>query len=270
MSITLEEFRSFQDFLKRKSGISLADNKQYLVINRLAPLVKEMGLGEVPDLIKMVVTDPGNDLAAKAVDAMTTNETFWFRDMSHFRCLEETLLAELTKKSTSLSVWSAACSSGQEAYSVSLIVDQYIEASSRPANVRITATDLSDKILRQASEGIYADIELSRGLSKGLQDKHFSNVRNGMQISSQHRSRVSFRKLNLLDNFSSLGQFDIIFCRNVLLYFAGATKVDILNRLVQVMKPGAYLFLSSSEIIPSEVKGLETIRHAGCKCYRKV
>jgi len=270
VSITSVEFQNFQAFLKQKSGISLAVNKQYLVTNRLTPLVKELGLTGISELLAMIADSPGNALATKAVDAMTTNETFWFRDMSHFRSLEEKIFAELTQGNTSLSIWSAACSSGQEAYSISLIVDQYTEANGRPINVRITATDLSDKILKQASEGVYADIELSRGLSKALQDKHFLNVRNGMQISPSHRSRVSFRKLNLLDNFSTLGQFDIIFCRNVLLYFAGATKVDIINRLVQVMKPGAYLFLSSSEMLPSEVTGLETIRDVGCKCYRKV
>jgi len=269
MSLTGKEFQSFQFFLKQESGIALADNKQYLVENRLSPLVKEMGLSGVSALLALIIARPSKELVGKVVDSMTTNETFWFRDMSHFRCLEDRIFPELAKKNTSLSVWSAACSSGQEAYSISLTSNEYTEKGGRPINIRITATDLSDKILRQASEGTYADIELSRGLSKELQNKHFSNVRNGMQISSRHRSRVSFRKLNLLDDFSRLGQFDIIFCRNVLLYFAGATKIDILNRIIQVMKPGAYLFLSSSEMLPSTLVGLETIRDVGCKCYRK-
>jgi len=269
MSIAALEFQNFQAFLKLKSGISLADNKQYLVTNRLTPLVKELGLTGISELLAIIAAAPADDLAAKVVDAMTTNETFWFRDMSHFRCLEERLFAELAQRSPSLSVWSAACSSGQEAYSISIIVDQYNKTNSRPINVRITATDLSDKILKKAREGVYADIELARGLSKEVQDKHFSNVRKGMQISPLHRSILSFSKLNLLDNFSKLGQFDIIFCRNVLLYFADATKVDIINRLVQAMKPGAYLFLSSTEILPLGVTGLETIRDVGCKCYRK-
>ncbi|ORU94558.1 MAG: hypothetical protein A6F70_09210 [Cycloclasticus sp. symbiont of Bathymodiolus heckerae] len=270
MSITAQEFQQFQAFLKQRSGISLAANKQYLVANRLSPLMKEMGLDCVSDLLTMIIAMPNKDLAIKAVDAMTTNETFWFRDTSHFHYLENKLFAELTAKNASLNVWSAACSSGQEPYSISLVVDKYIEASNKRINVRITATDLSDKTLQQAKEGVYADIELSRGLPNELQKKHFSGVRNGLQISSSHRSRVSFRKLNLLDNFSGLGQFDIVFCRNVLLYFAGPTKLDILNRIAQVMKPGAYLFLSSSEIVPSEMKGFETIRDAGCKCYRKI
>jgi len=270
VSITAQEFQHFRKFLKRSSGIALADNKQYLVSNRLRPLLKEMGLDRVSDLLAMIAAMPTCDLTAKVIDAMTTNETFWFRDTSHFQYLETKLLAMLSKKGTPLSVWSAACSSGQEPYSISLSVDKYIKASGKQVKVSITATDLSDKTLRQAKHGIYADMELSRGLPNELQREHFSGVRDGLQISPRHRARTSFRKLNLLDNFSTLGQFDIVFCRNVLLYFAGPTKLDILNRIVNVMKPGAYLFLSSSEIIPSEINGLETIRDATCKCYRKI
>jgi chemotaxis protein methyltransferase CheR len=270
MSITTQEFQRFQLFLKKSSGISLAENKQYLVNNRLRPLMKEIGIDSLSDMLTMIDAMPGSDLAVKAIDAMTTNETFWFRDTSHFNYLETKLLAELSQKSRSISVWSAACSSGQEPYSISLTVDKFIKKSGNQVNARVTATDLSDKILSQAKAGVYADIELSRGLPIELQKEHFSGVRGGLQISASHRSRMSFRKLNLLDNFSTLGQFDIIFCRNVLLYFAAATKVDILNRMIHVMKPGAHLFLSSSESIPHDLKGLETIRELGCKCYRKV
>ncbi|MBL4743369.1 MAG: protein-glutamate O-methyltransferase CheR [Cycloclasticus sp.] len=269
MSITAQEFQNFKEFLKKRSGISLADNKQYLVSNRLRPLMKEVGIDNLSDLLSMIIALPNNELAVKAVDAMTTNETFWFRDTSHFHCLETKLFAELTQKSSSLSIWSAACSSGQEPYSISLSLDKYIKASGKRVNVRMTGTDLSDKILAKAKAGIYADIEVSRGLPNDLLKEHFAGVKDGLQISSTHRSRLSFRKLNLLDNFSSLGQFDIIFCRNVLLYFAGPTKLDILNRITNVMKPGGVLFLSSSEIAPSTVKGLETVRDAGCKFYRK-
>jgi chemotaxis protein methyltransferase CheR len=232
--------------------------------------MKEMGIDSISDLLTMIEAIPEADLAAKAIDAMTTNETFWFRDTAHFRCLEATLFAERSQSKSTLSIWSAACSSGQEPYSISLSFDKFLQSSDKRVNLRVTATDLSDKILSQAKAGIYADIELSRGLPNETQKQNFSGVRDGLQISSSHRSRMSFRKLNLLNGFSGLGQFDIIFCRNVLLYFTGATKVDVLNRLVGVMKSGAYLFLSSSEILPREIATLETVRIAGCKCYRKV
>ena len=269
MSITAQEFQHFRKFLERTSGIALADNKQYLVTNRLRPLLKEMGLDRASDLLAMIAALPTSDLAAKVVDAMTTNETFWFRDSSHFHYLETKLIAMLSAKNRPLSVWSTACSSGQEPYSISLSIDKYIKASGKQVEVSITATDLSDKILSQAKQGIYADIELSRGLPNELQLEHFSGVRGGLQISPAHRARMSFKRLNLLDDFSGLGQFDIVFCRNVLLYFTASTKLEILKRIVDVMKPGAYLFLSSSEIIPPELEGFETIRDATCKCYRK-
>lgn len=269
MTLTTQEFQRFREFLKQRSGISLAENKQYLVTNRLRPLMQELGIASISDLLTIIDSRSNNALEAKTIDAMTTNETFWFRDGSHFHCLEALLFAELLQKSTSLSVWSAACSSGQEPYSISLSFNKFMETTGKQAALRIIATDLSVKILNQAKEGKYADIELARGLPSEIQQKHFSGVRGGLQISSSHRSRLSFRQLNLLDSFSSLGQFDIVFCRNVLLYFAGQTRVDILNRIAFVMKPGAYLFLSSSEVLPSDVTSLKTVRIAGCKCYKK-
>lgn len=271
MSISRQEFLNFRDFLKQSSGIALSDSKQYLVNNRLRPLMVESGLDNLSDLLSMIHAMPNKDLAVKAVDAMTTNETFWFRDVSHFHYLEATLFAELSRINSSIRVWSAACSSGQEPYSISLSFNKYLEACGQKSpSLQIVATDISDSVLSRARNGIYADLELSRGLPNGLKDSHFSGVKGGWQISLPHRSRVNFSQLNLLSDFSSLGQFDIIFCRNVLLYFSAETKKDILVRMLQRMKQGAYLFLSSSEIPPREFNNLQTIRVAGCKCYRKV
>ena len=270
MDLTSFEFQRFRQFLKENSGISLSDSKQYLVTNRLRPLMKEVGIDDLSDLLSMIEAMPNHDLAAKAIDAMTTNETFWFRDSSHFRFLETTLLAEMLESSPQLTIWSAACSSGQEPFSISLSVEKALKKTARQSAVKIIATDLSDKILYKAKAGIYADIELTRGLSNSIKKQHFTGVRDGWQIASSHRSRVTFSKLNLLENFSTLGQFDIIFCRNVLIYFAVPTKVDILNRIIKVMKQGAYLFLSSSEVLPVEIQGLEVVRHSDCKCYRKI
>ena len=270
MSISRQEFLSFRGFLKLRSGIALSDSKQYLVSNRLRPLMEESGLDSLSDLLSMIHAMPDDALAIKAVDAMTTNETFWFRDGSHFNYLESTLFAELSRLNTSLRVWSAACSSGQEPYSISLSFDKCIDACGRLSHLKITATDISDSVLNRARDGVYTDLELSRGLPNELKARHFSGVKGGWQISQVHRSRVGFSKVNLLNDFSKLGQFDIIFCRNVLLYFSAETKLDILTRMIQTMKLGAYLFLSSSEILPPEVKGLQPVRVAGCKCYRKI
>ncbi|MEW5056381.1 MAG: protein-glutamate O-methyltransferase CheR [Cycloclasticus sp.] len=270
MSISRQEFHRFRDFLMQRSGIALSDNKQYLVNNRLRPLIVEAGVDSLSDLLSLIDAMPNNDLAVKAVDAMTTNETFWFRDGSHFHYLENKLFAELSRLGSPLRVWSAACSSGQEPYSISLSFNKYLKSGGQASQLKITATDLSENILKRAREGIYAELELSRGLPNELKHSDFSGIKEGWQISRAHRSAVSFSKINLLGDLSRLGQFDIVFCRNVLLYFSAATKLDILQRIIQTMKLGAYLFLSSSEIIPAELNGLQTIRVAGCKCYRKV
>jgi len=270
VSISRQAFQQFREFLKARSGIALSDNKQYLVNNRLQPLVLEAGVDDLSDLLSLIDAMPNDDLAVKAIDAMTTNETFWFRDASHFQYLESTVFAELARMNSSIRIWSAACSSGQESYSISLSYTKFADMSGTSARIKITATDLSNAVLSRAREGVYADLELSRGLPNDLKTKHFSGVRDGWKISQAHRSRIGFSQLNLLDDFSNLGQFDIVFCRNVLLYFSASTKLDILLRIADNMKLGAYLFLSSSEILPPDIKNLQTIRVAGCKCYRKV
>lgn len=270
MELTTHEFLRFRKFLKKNSGILLSDSKQYLVTNRLRPLMREVGIDDLSDLLSMIEAMPNHDLATKAIDAMTTNETFWFRDSSHFRFLETTLLAERLESSPQLTIWSAACSSGQEPFSISLSVDKVFKNFAKQPRLKIIATDISDKTISKAKTGVYSDIELTRGMPNSLKNEHFKGVRDGWQIASSHRSRVTFGRLNLLKDFSNLGQFDIIFCRNVLMYFNAPAKVDILNRIINVMKQGAYLFLSSSEVLPAEIKSLEVIRNADCKCYRKI
>ncbi|MFT6624102.1 MAG: chemotaxis protein methyltransferase CheR [Cycloclasticus sp.] len=270
MELTTHEFLRFREFLKNNSGILLPDSKQYLVTNRLRPLMKEVGMDDLSDLLSMIEAMPDKELAAKVIDVMTTDETFWFKDSSHFRFLETTVLPEMLESSPQLTIWSAACSSGQEPFSISLSIDKALKKSAKKPYLKIIATDVSDKALSKAKVGVYSDVELTRGMPNSLKNEHFTGVRDGWQIASSHRSRVTFGRLNLLKDFSNLGQFDIVFCRNVLMYFAVSAKTDILNRITSLMKQGAYLFLSSSETLPAEIKNLEVIRNADCKCYRKI
>ncbi|MBQ0724265.1 MAG: protein-glutamate O-methyltransferase CheR [Cycloclasticus sp.] len=268
MEITALEFQRFQTFLKVASGISLADNKQYLVNNRLRPLLNEIGVDELDDLLSLIEAMPDDNLTMKVVEAMTTNETFWFRDSLHFHALEQKVVTELGEKGR-ISLWSAACSTGQEAFSLSLSIDKALRLINKRPTVQIVATDISEKNIDQAKQGVYTDIQLSRGLPNETKIDHFKGVRGGWQIADKHRSRVSFKSLNLINDFSDVGEFDVVFCRNVLIYFSMSTKIDILNRIAQRMKQGAYLFLSSSEQVPAEVKGLQIVRDSGCKYYRK-
>lgn len=270
MEITINEFSRFQGFLKGCSGISLGDNKQYLVVNRIKPVMRKNNISQFSGILSQLETNPSSSLSLEVIDAMTTNETFWFRDLSHFNYLEKKLLADVSKASIGANprIWSAACSSGQEPYSISLIVDKVKKLNGLSRDFKIVATDISPKMVSAVSSGVYLESELSRGLSPELKNDNFASSRDGWQISASHRMRVEARKLNLLDDLRGIGKFDIIFCRNVLIYFAGSTKVDILNKIKSTLNPNGYLFLSSSEILPSEVTGFETVREMGCKCYQ--
>ena len=270
MEITTNEFSRFQGFLKACSGISLGENKQYLVVNRIKPVMRDNNIPQFSGLLSQLETSPGSSLSLQVIDAMTTNETFWFRDLSHFNYLEKKLLADVSKtcKGAGPRIWSAACSSGQEPYSISLIVEKVKKLSGLSKDFKIVATDISPKMVGAVNKGVYLESELSRGLSPEFKNDNFTNSRDGWQISESHRMRVEARKLNLLDDLIGIGKFDIIFCRNVLIYFAGPTKADILNKIKNTLNPNGYLFLSSSEILPAEITGFETVREMGCKCYR--
>ncbi|PCI19807.1 MAG: hypothetical protein COB62_05200 [Piscirickettsiaceae bacterium] len=198
------------------------------------------------------------------------NETFWFRDENQFRLLEEKLYAELLSNNATVNIWSAASSAGQEPYSISLSVDSFLNSIQEDVFFRITATDISSKMIARAKRGVFTDFELERGLPSPLKDEHFTSVKEGWLISARHRARVSYSTLNLMDDFKRLGCFDIIFCRNVLMYFSTATKLDILNRLQAALKPGGYLFLSNTERLPSDAQGFEVLQDMGTKYYRKI
>ena len=148
--------------------------------------------------------------------------------------------------------------------------DSFLDAKQEEALFRITATDISSKMIARAKRGVFTDFELERGLPSPLKDEHFTSVKEGWLISARHRARVSYSTLNLMDDFKRLGCFDIIFCRNVLMYFSTATKLDILNRLQAALKPGGYLFLSNTERLPSDAQGFEVLQDMGTKYYRKI
>lgn len=206
------------------------------------------------------------------IDAMTTNETLWFRDNHPFRILQEKLLPEFAERSSlqPLRIWSSACSTGQEPYSVAMVIDEF--RRSRPGklrDVKITATDISKSVLEVARRGEYEMIAIGRGLSPERQ-KHFftPSANGGWQIRPQIKSMVEFKELNLLDRYM-LGKFDIIMCRNVLIYFSAELKKDILTRLHGALNPGGYLILGASESLNGLPNLYEMVQcHPGI-IYRK-
>ena len=249
--ITPQEYEAFRKFLQDACGILLGENKQYLVKSRLRKIADENGmasLGELTDRLKQ----PGRAmLREQVIDAMTTNETLWFRDTHPFRILTEILLPELSERKTiqPLRIWSAACSTGQEPYSIAMTIDEYkrLRPGKLRADVKITATDISKTVLESARRGEYEMLAIGRGLSPERQRNYFMPMAGGgWQIKPDLKRVVEFKELNLLERYM-LGKFDIIFCRNVLIYFSAELKKDILTRMHATLNPGGYLVLGASE-----------------------
>lgn len=249
--ITPREYEAFKKFLQDASGILLGDNKQYLVKSRLRRLLEDNGLDTLGALMDRIHQPGQIQLREAVIDAMTTNETLWFRDNHPFRILAEKLLPELAARSGAqpLRIWSAACSTGQEPYSIAMIIEEFRRQNPGrlKGEVKITATDISKTVLETARRGEYEMLAIGRGLSPERQRQFFKELPGGSwQISPAIRAMVEFRELNLLERYL-LGKFDLIFCRNVLIYFSAEHKKDILGRMHATLNPDGYLILGASE-----------------------
>jgi len=273
MDITLREYSDFQSFLRRSCGIEVGENKQYLIKNRLSGVLREFNLASYSELVSHLEAHSvfSNRLKSKVIDAMTTNETFWFRDDSQFLVLKNEILPEFfLKPRGAVKIWSAACSSGQEPYTMSMCVEEMTRSKGSPLNVQIVGTDISEAILNEARTAIYSDMAISRGLDSKVSTQYFQKVDAGHQLKSEIARRVRFQQLNLLQSFSGIGRFDVIFCRNVLIYFSDEVKRDILRRLVDALEPGGYLFLSSTESVPMDMPALAPVRGKQARYFKKV
>lgn len=249
--ISEDEFNEFRGFLEKVSGIQLGDTKQYLVRGRLQRVLEDGGFLSLGDLNAVLRKDHSLDLRTRVIDAMTTNETSWFRDQTPFDCLYHAILPDLHRAGvTHLRVWSAGCSSGEEPYSIALVIREFMNDHPRSfASVEIMATDVSSRMIHRASIGLFEESSLSRGLADTGRTKYFSAVDNKWAIDPEIRELVRFRQHNLLDSYLSLGVFDVVFCRNVLFYFSTARRTDIVERIVKTLRPGAFLVLGSAETI---------------------
>jgi len=255
-SDTLEqgEFDLFRAFLEEACGISLGDNKQYLVTNRIRRVLEEHKLSSFGELVRVLRQGVNRRLREQVIDAMTTNETFWFRDIYPFEYLKGELLPQLMHPSKlmfgPIRIWSAACSSGQEPYSISIAVEEYkrqaMGSLARP--VQIVGTDLSSIVLEQARVGEYDKLSVIRGLAQERLDRYFDKRSDSLwQVKPLIKERVDFRALNLMDSYAGLGKFDVVFCRNVLIYFNAELKRQILKKIHASLRPQGILFLGSSE-----------------------
>ena len=248
--MTPPDYEYLRKLLKDQSGLDLSADKQYLIESRLVPLSRKAGLPGIPELVqKMKVGSAA--LIAQVVEAMTTNETFFFRDkvpFDHFRqaIMPEVLKARAARKS--IRIWCAAGSTGQEPYSLAMCVKE-MESQLAGFRVEIIATDLSQEVLEKSKAGLYSQFEVQRGLPIQLLVKYFKQTGEFWQINPDIRAMVQHRQLNLLHDFSQLGTFDIIFCRNVLIYFDQDTKINIFNRLAKAMEPDGFLVLGAAETV---------------------
>lgn len=261
------EFDHFRQFLQDACGIALGENKQYLVSNRIRRLLEEHRLDSFSDLVKALKSNSSRLLRDQVIDAMTTNETFWFRDIYPYEHLKNQLLLKLmdgnNRLSGSLRIWSAACSSGQEPYSISMMVDECRRQNMGllPRPVQIVATDLSSTVLEQARLGEYDRMSVLRGLSSERLERYFDqSAENLWRIKPFIRERIEFKALNLMDSYASLGKFDIVFCRNVLIYFNADLKRAILQKIHAALKPQGLLFLGSSEGLAGASDLFEMVR----------
>lgn len=243
-------FEFLSNFVREKSAIVLDPSKAYLVESRLSPVIRDNGLTSMEELVSALKKPGSRDLSRQVIDAMTTNESSFFRDLQPFEALRSILIPEFIEKRAkerSLNIWSNACSSGQEVYSIAMLLRESFPALGG-WKIRLIASDLSTAILKKAQEGVFNQTEVNRGLPMPMLLKYFSKCGLHWQIKEEVRKSIEFREVNLIEAWpSSLPTMDIVFLRNVLIYFSPETKTKILNKVRLVLQPDGCLFLGGAE-----------------------
>lgn len=249
--MTPGDYDFLRHYLKARSGLLLSADKQYLVESRLLPVARKAGLANLGELVTALRLAQDRLLMTAVVEAMTTNESFFFRDkvpFEHFRLTIMPALLAARKSSRSLRIWCAAAATGQEPYSLAMCLKE-IEPDIVGWRIELLATDLSGEVLEKARSGLYTQFEVQRGLPIQLLIRHFSQSGELWQVAPEIRAMVRYRQLNLLADFSQLGTFDLIFCRNVLIYFDQEAKSDVLDRIARVTASDGYLVLGAAETV---------------------
>ncbi len=267
--ITAAHYEDFRELLRAGAGLALGDNKQYLLGSRLGSLTRELGLASPSGLLELAKRDA--TVRRRVIEAMMTHETFWFRDSFPFANLTDKALPSLEDgRSAPLRIWSAACSFGQEPYSMSIAINE-ARRSGRGGRMpfEIMATDLSEAAIRKAKAGVYDQLAAARGLSPTLRDRYFVRHEDGWMIKPEVRAPVRFQVMNLMNPFPLIGRFDVIFCRNVLIYFSETAKKDVLARLTAALRPRGYLVLGASESLTRHSDAFETVRCPQGVLYRR-
>ena len=269
MKITPNEITIFAKYIKDICGINLDPSKAYLMETRLKNVIEEAGCVSFHDLFTKAKADGTKTLERKIIDAMTTNETLFFRDVSPFEVLQHKILPDLidirsSKTSnllpTPLKIWSAACSTGQEVYSISIVLKELLPDREK-YSVKLLGTDISDAAIAQASYGAYNKFEIERGLSRDKLQKYFTDSGESWKINDEIRSMANFRKLNLMLPFSGLGKFDVVFCRNVAIYFTLEDRKKLFEKIADLLEKDGYLIIGSTESLTGVCPQFEPKRY---------
>lgn len=269
MTLSASAFGFVADLVRRDAAIVLAPGKEYLVEARLLPLARAGGHASVADYVTTLQARGSAADREAVVEALTTNETSWFRDREPFEALVAHVIPDLLRSNAGrrrISIWSAACSSGQEAYTIAMLMAEHVIP--RGWTVDILATDISAEMLQRTKEGRYSQLEISRGLPAPMMVKHFNKVGTHWQVSDQLRSMVRVQKFNLAAPLPPLPVFDVVFMRNVLIYFDTPTKKSILQRTRRVLSPEGYLVLGGAETTLGIDENWERIQAGRCTLNR--
>jgi chemotaxis protein methyltransferase CheR len=271
MTLALADFAYVRDLVRQQSAIVLGDDKSYLVESRLGPVARGEGLPSLAALVERLRGAAATELRRKVVEALTTNETSFFRDIKPFEALRRVILPELfagRAPARQLRIWCAACSTGQEPYSIALLLREDFQAYLR-WNIQLLATDICRDLIARAREGRFSQLEVNRGLPARLLLHHFVQVGRGeWQCKEEVRNLVQFRHLNLIDPWPPMPAQDVIFLRNVLIYFNNETKQQILAKVRRILSPDGYLFLGGAETTLNLDDGFVRQEVAGTSCYR--
>lgn len=268
--MTPTDYEFLSGFLLQSSGLALGAGKEYLLEARLTPLAQSWGLSNYEELIGELRKGQDLRLSTAVTETMTTNETSFFRDKTPFEDLKNIILPALIesrKQQRSLRIWSAAASTGQELYSFLMMLRESFPEL-KTWNVEIIGTDIAVSMLDRCEGGVYSQFEVQRGLPTPLLIKYFKQDSNGWKISDDLRKQVSWRQQNLLESFSHLGQFDLIMCRNVLIYFEVDVKKQVIDRMSAMMRPDGYYMLGAAESVVGVTDTFNRFRDCRSAVYK--
>ena len=270
MKVGQPQFAFLRELLRRRTGVVIDDSKHYLVVARLTPIVRQRSIPSLDTLIDRLKSGGDPTLERDVLNAMMTHETSFFRDKSPFETLRR-LLAELIERRAvhrQLVIWSAACSTGQEPFSIAMLLNEHFPDVLATWRIRVIATDISEAVLARAREGLFSDLETHRGLSPQFLQKYFRPLQGKWSISQDCRRLVEFRQLNLNGTWPMMPTCDVVFLRNVMLYFDVPTRAALVAKMRRAIRPDGALFLGGAETMIGIDTGYDRLLGAGCSYYR--